>query len=79
MLVNFVVVMVIYVQYIVSYFDIIISQELKYPCKFNFHEIQKLKPMYSNDHCNKFDQRIQLKTKPKELKYFSKHSSEEKG
>lgn len=43
MLVNFVVVMVIYVQYIVSYFDIIISQELKYPCKFNFHEIQKIK------------------------------------
>lgn len=35
--------------------------------------------MYSNDNCNKFDQTIQLKTKPKELKYFSKHSSEGRG
>lgn len=79
MLVNFVVVMVIYVQYIVSYFDIIISQELIDLVNLTFTKFRKLKPMYSNDHCNDFDQRIQLKTKPKELKYFSKHSSEEKG
>lgn len=46
MLVNFVVVMVIYVQYIVSYFDIIISQELIDLVNLTFTKFIKLKPMY---------------------------------